>query len=73
MTICEVLNHSDELFFSMIESGRSIPAAPDNIFAKFFEGIDKGLNCGLVGVSITSGNRKCPKKIYTLTLKMIGC
>ena len=68
------LFHIDELFFSMIESGRSIRAAPDKIFAQtFFEGIEKGLNCGLVEFSITSGNRKCPKKIFTLTFKMIGC
>ena len=46
----------------MIESGRSIMAAPDKIFAQtFFEDIDKGLNSGLVGVSNTSGERKCPK------------
>ena len=54
--------HCDEFSFSMIKSGRSITAAPDKIFAQtFFEGIDKGWNCGLVVVSITSGNRKCPK------------
>ena len=54
----------DEFYFSMIKSGRFITAAPDKIFAQtFFEGTDKGWNCGLVGVLIISGNRKCPKKI----------
>ena len=44
------------------KSGRSITAVPDKIFTQtFFEGIDEGSNCGLVGVSNTSGNRKCPK------------
>ena len=36
-------NCIDEFFFSMIESGRFITAAPDKIFAQtFFEGKDKG-------------------------------
>ena len=53
---------NDEFFLSMIQSGRSITTAPDKIFAQtFFEGIDKGWNGGLVGVSITSANRECPK------------
>ena len=52
----------DEFFFHSEKSGRSITAAPDKIFTQtFFEGIDKGWNCGVVGVSIISGNRKCPK------------
>ena len=35
--------HYDEFFFSRIQSGRSITAAPDKIFARtLFEGIDKG-------------------------------
>ena len=56
----------------MIKPGRSITAAPDKIFPQtFFEGIDKGWNCGLVGVSITSGNRKCPKN-RKLTEKQCG-
>ena len=39
--------------------GRSITAASDKIFTQtFFQGIDEGLNCGLVGVSITSGKQK---------------
>ena len=39
----------------MIKSRRSITAAPDKIIVQtFFEGIDKGWNCGLVDVS----NRK---------------
>ena len=44
-----------------------------DIYSNFFEDIDKGWNCGVVGVSIISGNRKCPKKFYTLTLEIIGC
>ena len=49
-------------FLLMLKSERSITAAPYKIFAlTFFGGIDKGWNCGLVGVSITPGNRKCPK------------
>ena len=49
-------------FFRWRQIGRSITVAPDKIFAQtFFEGKDKCRNCGLVGVSITSGNRKCPK------------
>ena len=52
------------VFFSRIQTGRSITAAPDEIFAQtLFKGIDKGWNCGLVGVSITSDNRKCPKNL----------
>ena len=39
-------------FFSRIQSRRSITAALDKIFYR---------NCGLVGVSITSDNQKCPK------------
>ena len=43
------------VFFSFRKSGRSITAALDKIFPQtFFEGIDKGWKCGLVGVSITS-------------------
>ena len=61
-------------FFQWSKSGRSITVTPDEIFGQtFFEGIEKGWNGGLVGVLITSGYRKCPKKIYTLMLKMIGC
>ena len=49
-------------FFFKDRSGRSITAAPDKIFAlTLFGGIDKGWNCGLVGILITFGNRKCPK------------
>ena len=52
----------DEFFFQWSKSGRSITTAPDKIFAQtFFEGINKGWNCGLVVVLISSGNRKCPK------------
>ena len=48
--------------------------APDKMLTQtFFQGIEEGRNCGLAGVSITSGNLKCPKKNHTLTLKMIGC
>ena len=32
-----------------------------NFTQTFFEGIDEGSDFGLVGVSISSGNRKCPK------------
>ena len=46
-------------FFRWGKSGRSITAAPDKIFTQtFFKGREEGWNCGLVGVSITSGNRK---------------
>ena len=67
---CEALRctiYINEFFFI-----QKIGARQD-IHSNFSEGIDEGSNCGLVGVSITSGNRKCPKKFFTLTLKIIGC
>ena len=54
--------YRDDFFFDGDKSGRSITAAPDKIFTQtFFQGIDKGWNCGLVEVSIISDNRKCPE------------
>ena len=50
------------VFFHSEKSGRSITAAPDKISIQtLFEDIDKGWNCGAVGVSIISNNRKCPE------------
>ena len=61
-------------FFRGSKSGRPLTVKRFKLGTQtLLQVVGKGWNCGLVGVSITSGNRKCPKKIYTLTLKIIGC
>ena len=66
--------HYDDFFFRGSKSGRPLTVKRFKLGTQtLLQVVGKGWNCGLVGVLITSGNRKCPKKIYTLTLKMIGC
>ena len=47
-----------EFLFHLDKPGRSITVASVKIFT---QDVEEGWNCGLIEVSITSGNRECPK------------